>query len=138
MTDEERNGYDEPGTEEAGDEIIGVALRRSGVVLAALAVVALAVWLWLRRPTEAPPETVIEREAPESVVREVEVPDLPFTDITGEAGVDFVHFNGAEGEKLLPETMGSGAAFFDFDGDEDPDLFLVNSRYWKGHESRIL
>lgn len=52
--------------------------------------------------------------------------------MTAEAGIDFVHFNGAEGDKLLPETMGAGAAFFDYDGDGDPDLFLVNSAPWPG------
>ena len=41
--------------------------------------------------------------------------------------------NGAFGEKLLPETMGSGVAFLDYDGDGDQDLFFVNSSYWPGH-----
>ena len=41
-----------------------------------------------------------------------------------------VHTNGAVGDKLLPETMGSGCAFFDYDGDGDQDLLLVNSRVW--------
>jgi enediyne biosynthesis protein E4 len=49
-----------------------------------------------------------------------------FTDITEQSGVDFVHFNAATPEKLLPETMGSGVAFFDFDGDGFVDIYLVN------------
>jgi enediyne biosynthesis protein E4 len=49
-----------------------------------------------------------------------------FHDVTREAGIDFVHYNAATERRLLPETMGSGVAFFDFDGDNYPDLFFVN------------
>ena len=58
------------------------------------------------------------------------LPDVKFVDITKQAGIDFVHFNGAAGEKLLPETMGSGVAFLDYDGDGHQDLLLVNSDAW--------
>lgn len=65
---------------------------------------------------------------------EVAPPAVRFVDVTEEAGIDFNHFNGAEGDKLLPETMGAGAAFFDYDGDGAPDLLLVNSAPWPGRE----
>jgi hypothetical protein len=71
--------------------------------------------------------------------REVKAETLPtvkFVDITKESGIDFVHTNGAFGDKLLPETMGSGVAFLDYDGDGDQDLFFVNSSYWPGHEKK--
>lgn len=56
-----------------------------------------------------------------------------FTDITKAAGLAFSHNNGAYGDKLLPETMGGGVAFLDYDNDGNQDLLLINSTYWPGH-----
>lgn len=64
-----------------------------------------------------------------------EVPPLPFTDVTTKAGIHFTHVNGAFGQKLLPETMGPGCAFLDYDGDGKQDLLLLNGRAWPGHEA---
>jgi hypothetical protein len=61
-----------------------------------------------------------------------EVPRVPFADITKDAGIGFVHVNGAAGEKLLPETMGGGCAFIDFDTDGDQDVVFINSMPWPG------
>lgn len=59
---------------------------------------------------------------------------LSFTDITESAGIDFVHENGAHGEKWMPETMGSGGGLFDYDGDGWLDVLLINGNNWPGHE----
>ncbi|GAB4235650.1 MAG: CRTAC1 family protein [Acidobacteriota bacterium] len=53
-------------------------------------------------------------------------PGPAFTDVTDEVGLTFSHYNAATPAKLLPETMGSGVAFFDYDRDGYPDLFFTN------------
>jgi len=59
-------------------------------------------------------------------------PAIRFTDVTAQSKLAFTHTNGAFGKKYLPETMGAGAAFLDFDADGWPDVFLVNSKRWPG------
>ncbi|HWF08364.1 MAG TPA: CRTAC1 family protein [Bryobacteraceae bacterium] len=55
---------------------------------------------------------------------------VTFSDVTGPAGIKFVHNAGKTGKKYLPETLGSGAAFIDVDGDGWCDILLVNSKDW--------
>ncbi|MGH9776378.1 MAG: CRTAC1 family protein [Candidatus Acidiferrales bacterium] len=59
-----------------------------------------------------------------------------FRDITRSAGIHFVHNNGAFGKKYLPETMGPGVAFLDFDNDGWQDILLVNGSNFPGHPGR--
>ena len=54
-------------------------------------------------------------------------PSIHFTDVTDIAGIRFTHANGATGEFHLPETLGAGGAFLDYDNDGYLDLYLVNS-----------
>lgn len=124
-----------PGEEPPSDEIIGKAFRWSLTgILAVVLLGALVFWI-AQRPEEAPPVHEIAVAAPEAVeAPALEPPALPFTDVTGEAGIDFVHESGAYGDKLLPETMGGGVAFFDYDGDGDADLLFVNGTAWPGAE----
>ena len=67
-------------------------------------------------------------------------PPAPFRDVTESSGVAFTHSNAARGQKLLPETMGGGVAFFDYDGDGDSDLLLVDSagESTPGHAGAVL
>jgi hypothetical protein len=114
----------------ADDAVIGRALRGS---LIAIVVIAAAVGaaIYLRnRPqvvetqsTELAAPTV--RDAPKA-----EPPSVTFTDITDSSGITFQHVNGAYGAKLLPETMGGGCAFLDYDNDGDQDILFVNSSHW--------
>ena len=55
-------------------------------------------------------------------------------DVTTAAGIDFRHNSGAFGAKYLPETMGPGCAFLDYDGDGWLDILLVNGMDWPGHK----
>jgi len=55
---------------------------------------------------------------------------LRFADVTAQAGIRFTHNSGRAGKKYLPETLGSGGAFFDADGDGWLDVLLVNSKDW--------
>jgi hypothetical protein len=59
--------------------------------------------------------------------------NVTFRDITAQAGIHFIHNNGAFGKKWLPETMGPGCAFIDYDNDGWPDILLVNGTDWPGH-----
>ena len=59
-------------------------------------------------------------------------PGFSLRDVTASAGIDFRHNAGAFGEKYLPETMGPGCAFLDFDGDGWMDILLVNGTAWPG------
>lgn len=67
---------------------------------------------------------------------EADPPQVTFTNVTKQAGIDFRHVNGAFGKKLLPETLGSGVVVFDYDRDGKPDLFFVNSDFWPGHRPK--
>ena len=60
-------------------------------------------------------------------------PGFRLTDVTAQAGIRFQHNNGAYGGKLLPETLGSGCAFLDYDGDGWQDILLLNGTEWPGH-----
>ena len=60
---------------------------------------------------------------------------IQFTDVTSQAGITFKHNSGAYGKKLLPETMGTGACFIDYDNDGWQDILLVNSMDWPDHKS---
>jgi hypothetical protein len=114
------------------DTIIGQAFKWSLIVLGAAAVLVGGMWLVLQRNAPAPLVKDAAQVAPQHIAAANDVPPPPvrFTNVTRAAGVDFVHVNGAYGEKLLPETMGGGVAFLDYDNDGRQDLLFVNSGTW--------
>jgi enediyne biosynthesis protein E4 len=60
-------------------------------------------------------------------------PGFRLVDVTSGAGIQFQHNSGAFGGKFLPETMGSGCAFLDYDRDGWQDILLINGMDWPGH-----
>jgi hypothetical protein len=122
--------------EPADDAVIGVALKWSLAVIGVAGLIVCGVVYWKTRPGPAP--EIVEQQLVVPTLREappVDIPDLPFADITTEAGIGFVHENGAAGEKLLPETMGGGCGFVDVDADGDADIVLVNGSRWPWDEA---
>ena len=61
-------------------------------------------------------------------------PGFRLADVTGQSGIRFQHYTGAFGGKLLPETLGSGCAFLDYDADGWQDILLINGMDWPGHK----
>jgi enediyne biosynthesis protein E4 len=113
------------------DAIIARAFRWSAVVLLLIIAIGAGVFLFLKKKPAPPAPKVTRIDAPVAQsFAGVELPEVKFTDVTAAAGITFVHNNGAAGDKLLPETMGGGVGFLDFDNDGDQDLLFVNSTYW--------
>ncbi len=124
-----------PPPEELGhedDAVIGHALKWSAFVVLLLAVVGYLAFILLKSKEQEsdPVETKVEAPEQREIPAEEFVPQVKFIDITAVAGISFEHNNGATGDKLLPESMGSGVAFFDFDGDGDQDLLFTNGVWW--------
>jgi len=103
-----------------------------GVIAVVLAAAAWALWYAFTPREES--AYIPTPEAPRKFIPEAESTgvQVTFVDITESAGIRFRHSNGARGKKLLPETMGGGCAFIDFDGDQDQDLLFINSAPWPG------
>jgi hypothetical protein len=119
---------------EQDDHVIGVALRRSLMVISLLAAVSGGIWYWQTHRASTPATNVAVLSLPHQRDRPtVELPTIQFTDITRRAGIDFVHCNGAYGDRLLPETMGGGCAFLDYNQSGRQSILLVNGCAWPGH-----
>lgn len=117
----------------ANDARIGRGFRWSVLVFVTLVIMVAGgryVWQRLLAPSSTVTEQHIEGPVKVETSRTAEIPAVRFSDITKQAGISFVHSNGADGEKLLPETMGGGVAFLDYDNDNDPDLLFINSSDW--------
>lgn len=121
--------------EDRDDALVGIAVRYSLVVAVCIVVAAVAVFgysAWYTGEEVAPVSLPVALPSRRSEAARP-MPSIPWVDITEEAGISFIHTNGAVGDKLLPETMGGGCAFLDYNRDGHPDLLFVNSKPW-GHD----
>ncbi len=129
----DRKMNEDPKTDDVqNDEVIGRALIRSAILLAVAAAIGAVGWLgwrWWSTEPVVEQQTVIELPK-DRAIDAVRLPRIPLVDVTAQAGVDWVHVSGKEGEKLLPETMGGGVAIFDYDSDGDQDLLFVGGTSW--------
>ena len=103
-----------------------------------LAAVALIGGCKSKPPVKEEPSTPQQSSASRKVLPVPAAPSRPsgpihFTDITAQAGIHFVRNSGAFGKKYLPETMGSGVCFIDYNNDGWQDILFVNSMDWPGH-----
>src|SRR5262249_3362272 len=92
-----------------------VSIWRIGACASILLTFALAPWGCSRNEPESPKDPLVG--SAKSRKAKFPVPEVKFTDITAKAGIRFVHTCGGSGKKLLPEALGSGVAFLDFDND---------------------
>lgn len=118
---------------ESNDEIIGIAFRWSLAVIALFGVGSLAFWFWTE--PKQPVEPVVEKKTGQistlaSQSASMKPPNFGWKNIAPECGIDFVHFSGATGERLLPETMGGGVAIFDYNNDERADVLFISGTNW--------
>lgn len=121
----------EPEFVPSDDRVIGRAFRASLKVLAALVVIAGIAAVIMNLPEKKSEEVRTVIDAPgQRVEQPSEMPAVHFTDISTNAGISFIHNTGATGDKMLPESLGGGVAFFDLEGDGDQDLLFVNGTWW--------
>jgi enediyne biosynthesis protein E4 len=106
--------------------------RLLAVTVVLLPALALGAAVPAKAPAKSPGKTPAKASGSAPAAKGV-----TFTDITAASGVKFIHNSGRSGKKYLPESLGSGVALFDADGDGWLDILLINSRDWdpKGRTS---
>ncbi len=117
-----------------GEEKINRAFRMSGSVIALMVAIGAGAYFISRIPktrkvdlTPAPGAANVKDAR---LSKAAQQPPVPFVDIAAASGLVFTHKNGANGGKLLPETMLGGVAVFDADGDGRQDIAFVCAAPW--------
>src|SRR5262245_46510664 len=123
-------------------------MRRKSLAFLLLLIISLAIGCVVAPSTEESKDAAKRKEAASdkpldsaSALPQAQAPTeaprysgpIQFSDVSAQAGLNFKHNSGAFGKKYLPETLGSGCAFIDYDNDGWQDILLVNSMNWPGH-----
>lgn len=129
--DQQPNRGQAEASQAEDDSVIGKMFWRSLGVIAGLVIVGLGIYTATRPAKKEFVEKKTETALPqERKAATVQIPDIRFTDITEQSGIKYKHYDGKQGERLLPETMGGGSGFLDYDNDGDQDILFVNSCDW--------
>ena len=131
MTDANDRQPDGQHEDVENDAVIGSAFRASLIafIFLAMPVVGILAYLNIRKVKQQNVEVKVTN--PETrATEDNDIPQLTLTDVTAAAGIEFKHESGRYGDKLLPETMGSGVAVFDYNDDGNQDIFFANSSRW--------
>src|SRR4030095_6850441 len=104
--------------------LLGLLILLSACKQSATPVIAPAAEVANQTPSPSPSPTLPRPSGP-----------IEFTDVSAQAGIHFKHNSGAFGKKYLPETLGTGCAFLDFDNDGWQDILIVNSTAWPEHKT---
>jgi hypothetical protein len=120
---------------QGNDQVIADFMKKSIIVIIALAIIAAVSYFIIQQKPE--PKIVDEKtyQAP-TVLKTIKTPPtVIFTEEAEKRGLNFIPENGAKGMRMLPETMGTGVAFLDFDKDGDQDIIFTNGKNWPWNEA---
>ena len=121
---------------QGNDQVIADFFKKSILVIAII-VLLIMLFMYLTQDRQEA-GVVVEKEyqPPSQLSKQVEIPHVVFVEESVKRGLIFKHNNGATGERMLPETMGSGVAFIDFDNDGDEDVVFANGSSWPWDEEQ--
>ena len=141
MNVEDPKKFPAPPEEEVAhldDRVVGSAFKWSAIIFVLVAAAVTAGVIYAKRKKTETKKQITQLTAPTTAAaKAADIPAVKFTDITTVAGITFTHFSSASLEKLLPETMGAGVAFLDFDNDGNQDLLFVNGAPWPWNAVRM-
>jgi hypothetical protein len=114
----------------ANDAVIADFFKRSLKIIAAMILITAGLVYYFTQ--EKKKEIIIEEayQAPKKLSHNIEPPKTLFVEQAKQRGIGFIPENGATGERMLPETMGQGVAFVDYDNDGDQDIIFANGTNW--------
>ena len=114
----------------ANDAVIADFFKRSLKVIAAMILITVGLVYYFTQDKKK--EVIVEQayQAPKELSHKIKPPKTLFVEQAKQRGIGFVPENGATGERMLPETMGQGVAFIDYDNDGDQDIVFANGTNW--------